>query len=69
MEALGLYLVSKYKHETWLNNYQSEMMRLAAAGNVKEPEKLPRYFDLKGPAAAGAGEKSGEEILRELAFD
>ena len=43
--ALLFYLHSKYKHETVRDSYFADMLRFAAWTNVKDGEKLPRYWD------------------------
>jgi len=46
-EALVFYLESKFEHEVIKDNYMADMARYATYGQLKNPEKLPRYWDLK----------------------
>jgi hypothetical protein len=67
LSAWVFYLNSKYHHETVRDNYFADMLRYAAGGNVKEPERIPRYWDrVKPKEAEPETVKSGEEILLEL---
>jgi len=45
LTALVFYLESKHKHETIRDVYITDMLRFAAWGHVKNPDKLPRYWD------------------------
>jgi len=69
LEALSLYLQSKYAHETTLNNYMADMARFAAWANVKDGEKLPSYRELTNNAAQSATRPKQEEATDEEIFD
>ena len=47
LDALVFYLESKFEHETIKDNYMADMARFATYGQLKNPEKLPRYWDIK----------------------
>ena len=46
-EALVFYLESKFEYDVIKDNYMADMARYATYGQLKNPEKLPRYWDLK----------------------
>ena len=45
LKVLALYLESEYIHEMKFENYVANMLLYTARGYVKDPEKLPRYYD------------------------
>ena len=47
LSALPFYLESKFEYETLKDNYFADMVRYATFGQLKDPQKLPRYWDLK----------------------
>ena len=47
LSALVFYLESKFEHEAIKDNYMADMARYATYGQLKDPQKLPRYWDLK----------------------
>ena len=47
LSALTFYLESTFEYETVKDNYFADMARYATFGHLKEPQKLPRYWDLK----------------------
>ncbi|MCL2816382.1 MAG: hypothetical protein FWD23_17445 [Oscillospiraceae bacterium] len=51
-----------------LENYVTDMLRLCAAGNVKYPERLPRFADIDPVVSpfSGRSKKTGTDILLEL---
>jgi len=47
LSALATYMERKFEYETIKDNYMADMARYATFGQLKEPHKLPRYWDLK----------------------
>jgi hypothetical protein len=45
-DALVFYLLSKWEHESLRDNYMADVARLALYAAIKEPQKIPRYWDL-----------------------
>lgn len=46
IDSLLLYLSAEYEHEVKTLTYMGDMAMYAAAGNVKEPNKLPRLHEM-----------------------
>jgi hypothetical protein len=67
LSALVFYLQAKYEHETVRDNYFADILRYAAWANVKEPEKLPRYYDAVHKRERDVKpQKSADDILMEI---
>ena len=47
LEVLVLYLESEFEHEFIKDNYMADMARFATYGQIKNPDRLPSYMDLK----------------------
>ena len=47
LKTLISYLESKFRHDFVKDNYMADMARYATYGQVKNPERLPRYWDVK----------------------
>jgi len=45
LSALCFYLESKYEHEMVRDVFITDMLMYSARAHVKNPEKMPRYWD------------------------